>query len=360
MNSKIVDDLVVDKVDDETNNRANAIMSQLGDFGINWVWSANWSNSHPIEPPSGFSLVVDYNAPLISDVFHPEKLFSGVSAYKLESPTIGKDKIKLDEAYLHNNSHEILESMKRNLKPQQDGDFDLSCMSKDLEGTDSKSWTSSLSGTNSFAGIYTSKETDGYYIKTDYWLLVQSGVPKASNDIYNKIYDHCNQSKEEKPTWENYFNNNKDIAYVRDGSRRNRDQLLCKIAKSVKLNTKCEEDTKCMTRRVLKLNPSIETFHYSFTDVKTDNSIIYHSNTASPSVCNGMLLMVNPYMGGYIMKGDTESGIEYGKHWSMPDNYGEAFPTCTGRVIDNASVKNISVDMSAEHLMEKVIDILIH
>ena len=79
MESKINDDLAVGKVDNGANERAKNIMSKLGDNGKSWIWSSNWSNSHPIDPPSGFSLVVDSNATLTSEPFHREKLFSGVS-----------------------------------------------------------------------------------------------------------------------------------------------------------------------------------------------------------------------------------------------------------------------------------------
>lgn len=356
MTSKIVDDLVVEPVNAKATERVNNIMAQLGDYGVSWVWSMNWSNNDPVAPPSGFSLVVDYDAPLIPDPFHADKLFSGVSAFKIpQTITIGKDRVKLDETYLRKNHEEILNSMKRNLKPNTSNVFDLSCMGEESGGVDSKGWDPLISGTNSFAGIYSTKSRDGYFLKTDHWILVQSGVPEASFDIYKKI---CEKSdSDNRPTWNSFFNNNKDIAYTMEGSKRNRNRLIARVAKSMGLNIVCDYDQKCSKIDQKCIKPSLEMFHFSFTDVRSNKNIIYHANTVSPATSNGTLLMENPFIGGYIMNGDTDinADLPFGGHWTVNDKYGEAFPTCTGRRIDNETLNRRMSSRMVNDLMEKVI-----
>jgi hypothetical protein len=350
MSGKINKELVIGEVDASTMERMEKMIEPIKDYVKTLTLSSNLSDVHPITPPSGFSITTKYNTPIVTEPFNTDKFFSGVSLYRLPADTVvGKTEEKFNTHYIHEHRKEIADLLKKKIKTNTKFPFTFECMPSNPNEKDAKYWEASLSGSNSFVGIFSSRNMDSYYPKKEIWLAVQSGVVQASKQFYDKIEKFESLSPEERPNWSKFFLNNDETSFIREGSVRNRERLLAKMAKHLNLSAKTSCDNSCCQSheknkkipKQRKIKATLDTFHYSFTDLAKEKMVVYHSNTTSPSTSNGNIIMENPYKGCYILKGNPSvSQNEFGGHWEMKDSLGHAFPTCTGRIASNYEMKN--------------------
>jgi len=224
--SKIKSDFVIDTISERANDKAKRIIDEFGDGVKSWVWSVNWGDQDHILPPSGFSIKVSYDTSIKSSLFHPTKLFHGISVYKLDINK-GDNAKKLHHKYLMDRQNELLQSMKSNITTKAKQPITLSCSSSDCS-TDTKKWKSILSGGSSFIGLYSSKSRTGYLTNKDYWLVVQSEIPYISNELYQKI---VTAEKSEKVNWRELFLNDHAFSFAQCASKRNRNRLLAQLAR---------------------------------------------------------------------------------------------------------------------------------
>lgn len=320
MSSSVIDDkFAPPDLPDFAREKCTRILDLYGDNCVKWTWSPNASDNNPLDAPSGFACEVKSSSSLIFDVFHPEKLNYGTAAYRLDDASfVDGEKLNLDRLIKSREEYkEILnESIKeRTSNPARLGYLDTKRFK------DSEPWEAQLGSGGAYAGIFYSNERGDYDYKTHYWIVVQSGCPQASADLFTEM----EESKD--GNWEDFFLKNPQSRYLSQCSKRNRQRLLYDVAKSLDLNIKGESDLMSVNR-VKMLKPTIETISHLVT-MNSSKNVVYHSNTTNAGDNRGgTILNESPFVGPLILKGPPGPDNEYGLSWKSTQ---EVFPTCTGR-----------------------------
>ena len=312
--------------------KCEKIIQAYGSDLHKWVWAPNASDTKPLSPPSGFSMVVDKFSKLNPICFDPEKFFYGTSVFKL-----GKDAKFMDngdsvnEVRIIKNRERIKDNM--NLCIQENDKENCATMNNfnAQRGYDRKHWNEVLGNGGAFAGIFMSSERGDYIYNKNYWLVVQSGCATASVNLIEYMEEIRNQKG---MSWEKFFKEDVNTGYVYELVKRNRMRILMKIAESVGIDVKGIEDINSVPdknqKHPLLLNPTLETISNDVTF--EDNYAIYHNNTIDPETSrNGIIFNENPFLGPILLKGPPTEQNEFGNLWSTIPNAFGAFPTCTGR-----------------------------
>lgn len=317
--------------------RAFKMVSAYGDYCQNFTWYPNASAYHEnLSPPSGFSMAVELDAPVIADIFSPKKLFYGTIALPLDNVKL-TDGTSLTEEYIIKNFRDIASRVGLKVGQTVENPFNMNKSMNKKEFIDSSNWSPSLGGGGSYAGLFSSRQKAGYFIKNRLWIVVQSGNTEASIDLYRKIEDAAptwdvSKISPAKNTWENFFEGNRENYYLYNVIRRSRERLMASIADAIGLNLPFEMDDYAKEPTKTKiLKPLVSTMAYSIT--RDGDKMVYAAAAANPSKCpNGFLLNENPYSGVSILKGPEEQNREFGGIWSTAEGTNGMFPTSTGRV----------------------------
>ena len=321
-----------DPVSEPAQQKAERIVARYGTKGCAaFTWGPNWSDTKPMDPPTGFTFRVPYDAPLIMDPFSHEKLFSGTTVCSLNDAVFSATRTKVTEEDLLRDYQRTLQRMNAAL----DGEVE------------------------SFAGIYSSLERDsrGQFWSKRYHLVVQSGNAETSRDIYRRmeeITDSLERSTNSKSsalvatrpdqTWKSFFKDSRLNSDILQANSTRRRALLYKLGTALGL-----EASSWDTRNGLLPTPTAETTTHKTVDNKNDRYLVYHSATVDPEVrsgATGIVITETPYMGLTILHGpssDTDK-FDYGTPWKGSNGDDTPFPVCTGRSLTRhdvmASTKN--------------------
>lgn len=299
--------------------KCDSILKLYGDSCVKWTWSPGASDNNPLDAPSGFSFEVKSDAPLVNDVFHPEKLNYGTAVCRLDGAKFD-DGEKLNQERLIKSREDYKEVLNERIKERSSRPVTLSHL--DLSTLkDNDVWEAQLGSGGAFAGIFYSMDRGDYDYKIHYWLAVQSGCPEASSQLFRNM----EESKSE--TWEDFFLKSRESRYLSQIAKRNRQRLLYDVADALDLVVDASSDFASI-EPVKILKPTIETISHSISKNSSGN-LVYHSNTVNlASHRGGLILNESPFVGPLILRGPPSSEAEYGLSWTPKQ---EAFPTCTGR-----------------------------
>ncbi len=318
-----------DSLPKSANEKCEKIIEVYGTDFIEWIWAPNASDNQPLNPPSGFSMVVKSTSPVIASAFHPEKMFYGTAAFCLDGITFA-DGSPITEEHLIQKRDEF----KRNINsfvPEQSGD--VIRMSDFDEGTkcDKKQWKEQLGKSGAYAGIFSSIDRGNRRYTTKYWLVVQSGYAPISEDLYRNMEDTGKET-----TWKNFFLSNPNTLYVHECVRRNRNRLLYKLAQALALDVDrvAKNDLQSIPSRKVHriLEPTIETISHTVV-MNQEHQMVYHNNTVNPESVpsQGTLFNESPLLGPVLLKGPPQNGKPFGLSWCASKDSRGTFPCCTGR-----------------------------
>ena len=334
-----------EQLTDSAKEKFKKMQDKLGPYCKSIVVSPNWSNNKASEVPSGYSLTVKNSAPINADLF-PVKFFHGTIALRLDESTKFKDGTPVTESYILGNKDKISIQMnsfisettphplKLSYMPQKsdvringsNGSGRSSDILRDIlpEG-ETKGWEPCL-GTysGSYAGIFTSVVRDVDRYKKTFWLVIQSGIRDASNDLFSLI-ENCqpnfdiNRSVGADPkknqTWGSFFRSDK-VMYTFLASERSRRLLLARLSESLNLDLNFSQDMSHNLSGGGKadyLQPSIETITNSISyGIDKERLVTFSNATINPVNTNGIILNENPLLGPVILKGPSVEGREFG------------------------------------------------
>jgi hypothetical protein len=320
--------------------KGKAILEKYGDYCRAFVCAPNFmAKQDPFEPPSGFSALLDANAPAYAVLFHPKKMGYGTVAVPLNEAVISNRSEPINELHISKNLIDIASRMNVRV-PQTTNKPVLIKTHFSDEGSPSDKWEESLGSGGAYAGIYSSVERGTHGYKNRIWLVVQSGNESASEEIYRIIEDcepdwDVTPSAPAKTTIKTVFNRS-DVKFLTKAVIATRERLLCAMAETLDLDSRALFGVSNPQKRLA--NSIVSTVSYNLTKMG-DSHAVYHSATVDPAFCNnGIIMNENPYLGPTILKGPVYPGvqtadIEFGNAWSLAydDAYG-SFPTGTGRV----------------------------
>ena len=309
-------------ISEKTLKKCEEIIKGYGDNCVKWVWGPNASDTRALDPPSGFSMKVKCKSPIKPLVFHPQKMFYGTVAVKLDGATFKDNGERVNDARLIKTRDMIKKNIDHCIKESTEKPARIS--NKELEtGYEKESWNESLGSGGAYAGIFSSTSRGDYLYKKGYWLVVQSGSSVISEDLYSYMEEI---SSDEKVTWYDFFLNDQNTLYANDCIKKNRSKLLARLFEAIGL----EFSTK--SRSVSEIiEPTVETISHTV-DIDGEFAIC-HSNTIDPELTTcGILFNENPYLGPTLLKGPPNVQSPFGLSWSAENNAHGTFATCTGRI----------------------------
>lgn len=314
---------VVDRLSYDACDKALKIVKSYGDNAVKWVYGPNWSCNNPMRPPSGFSFAVKRNSPVIPTPFHPQKIFYGTAALCLSDECKFKDGTKVTEESIIHNYQKLSRAINETI--QQTTEYPI-------HEDNQQNWEACIGSGGAYAGIFSSEERGELHHKKQYWLVVQAGAQKASEDLYKRMedvyYKRTNTINGDN-TWEKFFFNNQHTTFLYNACKRVRGRLLAMLADALDIDIEKIRDSY----GGYILEPTVETITNIVTVDPYDRDIlVFHSNTVDPQiVSNGLLLNETPYLGPILFKGPSDKSKQFGSKWECDENSYGAFPVCTGR-----------------------------
>lgn len=312
-----------------TNNRAEEkfqnIAMTYGNDLIRLILAPNTTSVRADVPPSGYTMELKANAPIKAVGIQPQKLFYGTSVYQIHSKhftngqLINTRNIEAMRPELEQRLNTMIKETSQN--PLKKGNF--------------KEYESCLGGGGAYAGLYVSESRSFYEHQRTYWIVVQSGAPKLSEQIYETI-EHQQLEETSRSsiysgnavghTWNNFFfgNTSNSVNFLKTRISNSRERLLYEVSNALNIDVKDQHPDTMGNGSIL--NATHETFAYDIT--KKDDVVRYYNQTIDVSSKKTVVFNDNPFVGPIILENVVVPSKE-----SLRNNTGTelAFPVCTGR-----------------------------
>jgi len=292
-----------------------------------FIWSINSSSGSPFEPPKGFSIVLDWDAPCNPILFSPTKLFYGQSAKLIRNPMTKTRSELIDEHWIYQHMDTIKKKLANNFKDhndatKQDVEYYKKFKQDPMYSLDLS--FNQLKG--SFIGLYSSQVKTEHGFEKQYWIVAQAGVKDASEQIYENMEQKFNMYSPEvtkvngnPTTLHDIFAQDRNIPLARQFGSKLRAMMIAEVMKILDL----VDDGS---------GPDIENITFDFSTDERNNNLTYRAATLDPEICsNGMLYLETPSTGIQIIKGPPQIGREFGTTWKMKQGLFACFPANLGK-----------------------------
>lgn len=261
---------VVDRVSDPAISRMDAIIQHSNGGIIKWIWSTNWSRGADLLPPTGGAALIDATKPFSAEVFHPQKMFSGVSILKIPHNAKTNSGKPFNLEYLIMNQDKIKDRM-ADLIQCTEGPRETLAECNDAVLNHRNRPIVDIGGSPShFAGVfYCDEKIHGGY-RNDFYLVVQSGMKKASEELFQEMEDVAaeNTQGSAKVSFANYFKDSISVRNLKLANSCHRKEVLAKLC--VALDIDKEVDGYNST--------PIENTKYNITNISNQH-MVYNAGT---------------------------------------------------------------------------------
>jgi hypothetical protein len=267
--------------------------------------------------------VVDKSTPIRASAFSPHKFFSGTVAIEigLDSSTTSGEVFDFD--YVEKNRKQLQSSIDHLIKENSPNQLSFDTM----DG----SWEPCLGGGGSFAGLYASESREKHDYKRSLWLVVHSGAPKISKDVYGLIEDidinvaDGNQLVPASDTWGSFFFTNPKVRKAERLAQANRNLLASNLARSLNLSDK-NHFWKPRADGKMDLVPTAET-RTNYVSEKANHICYFNKTVDFTEDVNKFVFADGPWLGATILTNPRLKTSDPSKR----ELISKAFPASAGR-----------------------------
>jgi hypothetical protein len=342
MDHRIVKDLCND-ISGRAEQKAVKITKAYGNDLINFTPSINFCSLKANLPPSGYTMEINGSTPLKSEGIHPYKFFYGTSVHKLKSK-IFTDNTVIDLRTIESRRKQLEERLNTLIKEETDNPL---CFSN------TTNYESALGGGGAYAGLYFSESRTPYGFENTYWIVVQSGAPTLSGEIFEKIEKLENERVDRSSLISGnsignsfsdfFFGNRPENA---KNSRRlisnSRERLLYSVADALSIDVTLDKTPNSLGIGDI-LKHTYETFYYDISHRANSNVVTYHSQTVDIASKKSIVFGDNPFTGPIILE-----DVVCNNH--LKNNVSHAFPVCTGRNLSISDATKYAVSMENKNV----------
>lgn len=324
-----------------------------------WVWGPNWSVKSDLSPSTGGAAIIRANHPVFPDIFHPSKMFTGVSVIKLQNVKRA-DGTALTIDWIYQNQTAIKEKLRKLIETSEEPEYNLWDCDKVSELSRGVKKPRIGGSSSNFAGIYHCGEKIPVGYKSDIFLVVQSGLHKASWDFIKELEQISSSS--EKKTYAEVLTDHFHVNNLRLANSYHRRSILQKLGEALELEKSWDafSDTSV-----------IENTKYDVIRID-DNNLLYNASTKSilsnaHDSFNGwgkncLILTENPGHGVSVMCCEEPEHLGNAPAFGspeLPDSVEKhfnrmVFPLSTGRISRETS-QNIRVTPEIQAVIDKCV-----